>query len=55
MNNFLRENARQTTASAEIAMTIHNVYMFDRSGACVCYREWKRTHDNKMKKDEVGG
>ncbi|KAG7250783.1 hypothetical protein CRUP_030104 [Coryphaenoides rupestris] len=34
-------------------MTVHNVYIFDRSGACLHYSEWNRKKQAGISKQEL--
>ena len=43
------------SASPPPQMTIHNLYIFDRSGACLHYSEWHRRRQAGIPKEEVGG
>ncbi|VDO93701.1 unnamed protein product [Soboliphyme baturini] len=33
-------------------MAIYNLYIFDRSGTCIYYTEWKRTRESSVNKNE---
>ncbi|CAD5235168.1 unnamed protein product [Bursaphelenchus xylophilus] len=33
-------------------MTIYNLYIFNKSGQCIVYKEWKREKSSDMSKDE---
>lgn len=34
-------------------MTVHNLYLFDRNGACLHYSEWNRKKQAGISKEEV--
>jgi trafficking protein particle complex subunit 1 len=41
------------TPAASAAMAVYSFYLFDRTGACLCYREWARTlRVNKPEDDQ---
>ena len=33
-------------------MTIHTIYIFDRAGSCIFYKEWSRTKKSGLPQDE---
>ena len=33
-------------------MTIYNLYVFNKDGSCIVYREWKREKRSEMSRDE---